>query len=41
MLWLHGINPAMKLIREHEDLVASGGTRIVMGRGAIPMAGVS
>src|SRR4051794_38816728 len=30
------INPAMNLIRKHEGLVVSGGTPIVMGRGAIP-----
>jgi hypothetical protein len=31
-----GINPAPNLIRDHEDLVVSGGTPIVTGSGAIP-----
>ena len=31
-----GINPAKKLVREHEDLVVSGEVSIVTGRGAIP-----
>jgi pyruvate/2-oxoglutarate dehydrogenase complex dihydrolipoamide dehydrogenase (E3) component len=31
-----GINPATILIRDHEDLVVSGGTPIVTGSGAIP-----
>jgi hypothetical protein len=30
------INPATILIRDHEDLVVSGGTPIVTGSGAIP-----
>src|SRR3954453_2131043 len=31
-----GINPAKKLVREHEDLVVAGEVSIVTGRGAIP-----
>ena len=34
------INPAMNLIKKYEDLVISGGTPIVTGSGAIPLARV-
>jgi hypothetical protein len=35
-----GINPARKMVREHEDLAVSGGVTIVTGRGATPVFGV-
>jgi hypothetical protein len=34
------INPARKMVREHEDLAVSGGVTIVTGRGATPVFGV-
>ena len=30
------INPARKMVREHKDLVVTGGITIVTGRGATP-----
>ena len=30
------INPARKMVRDHKDLVVSGGVTIVTGRGATP-----